>query len=131
MYAIVDISGKQFLVEPGAQMDVPRQSVDPGKKVTLDTVLLLDNGKNVHVGKPTVKQSSVEVTVIEHGKTAKIPVFKKKRRKGYRVKNTHRQDFTRIRVDTIKQKKTTSKTPASSKSKTKVTRKTSKPAEGN
>lgn len=128
MYAIVDISGKQFLVEPGAELDIPRQAVDPGNKVTLDSVLLLDDGKKVQVGKPTVKQSAVEVTVVEHGKTAKIPVFKKKRRTGYKVKNTHRQDFTRIRVETIKETKTARKPAASSKKKT--TRKTTKAAKG-
>lgn len=118
MYAIVDISGKQFLVEPGREIDVPHQDVDPGKTVTLDSVLLLDNGKKVQVGRPSVKQSAVEATVIEHGRTAKIPVFKRKRRKGYKVKNTHRQDFTRIRIDAISpssKKKTTAKKPAPAK----------------
>lgn len=128
MYAIVDISGKQFLVEPGAELDIPRQAADPGKKVTFDTVLLMDNGKKVHVGRPTVNQSSVEATVIGHGKTAKVPVFKKKRRKGYRVKNTHRQDFTRIRVDAIRKKKPARKPAASSRKKT--TPKTSAPVKG-
>lgn len=125
MYAIVDISGKQFLAEPGEHLDIPRQTVDPGKKMTFDTVLLLDTGNKVQVGKPMVKQSAVEATVIEHGKTEKIPVFKKKRRKRFKVKNTHRQDFTRIRVDAIKEKKTSRKRPPS-----KTTRKVPTPAKG-
>ncbi|MFQ6673847.1 MAG: 50S ribosomal protein L21 [Fidelibacterota bacterium] len=104
MYAIVNISGRQFRVEPGDRVMVPHQSADPGEKITFDTVLLMDDGKKVKVGTPRVPSSTVEATVLEHGRTKKVPVFKKKRRKGYRVKNTHRQDFTLIRVDSIKQK---------------------------
>lgn len=104
MFAIVDISGKQFKVQPGDELHVPRQKVEPGKRVSYDRVLLLDNGKKVKVGTPTVSGSKVEATVVEHGRGEKVMVFKKKRRKRYRVKNTHRQDFTLIRVESVKEK---------------------------
>ncbi len=102
MYAIVDISGKQFRAEQGLELKVPHQREEEGKKVSFDRVLLLDDGNDVKVGQPTVSGSAVEATVLEHARDRKVPVFKKKRRKGYRVKNTHRQEFTLIRVENIK-----------------------------
>ena len=102
MYAIVDISGKQFRAEEGLELKVPHQREEEGKKISFDRVLLLDDGSDdVKVGQPTVSGSAVEATVLEHGRDRKVPVFKKKRRKGYRVKNTHRQEFTVIRVENI------------------------------
>ena len=101
MYAIVDISGKQFRAEEGLELKVPHQREEEGKKISFDRVLLLDDGSDVEVGQPTVSGSAVEATVLEHGRDRKVPVFKKKRRKGYRVKNTHRQEFTVIRVENI------------------------------
>ncbi|HHZ79852.1 MAG TPA: 50S ribosomal protein L21 [Candidatus Marinimicrobia bacterium] len=113
MYVIVDISGKQFRAEEGQELKVPHQKEKPGKKVFFERVLLVDNGKGVAVGQPIVTGSKVEATILEHGRGKKVPVFKKKRRKGYKVKNTHRQEFTLIRVDNIKtnssKKKTTKK----------------------
>tara|TARA_B100001750_G_scaffold28753_1_gene19186 strand:- start:178 stop:546 length:369 start_codon:yes stop_codon:yes gene_type:complete len=102
MYAIVDISGKQFRAEEGLELKVPHQREEEGKKISFDRVLLLDDGSDVKVGQPIVSGSAVEATVLEHGRDKKVPVFKKKRRKGYRVKNTHRQEFTVIRVENIK-----------------------------
>lgn len=101
MYAIVDISGKQFRVEPKSTLKVPFQKFETGNEVSYDKVLLVDDGKNVKIGTPYVSGSLIKATIIEHGRDKKIVVFKKKRRKGYKVKNTHRQEFTRIRVDTI------------------------------
>lgn len=115
MYAIVNISGKQFKVQAGDQLMVPHQNVEPGKKVVYDRVLLLDTGKTVKVGTPVVKGSTVEATVVEHNRTEKIPVFKKKRRKGYRVKNTHRQEFTTIKVESVKEKVASKKKGATTK----------------
>lgn len=102
MYAIVDISGKQFRAEEGLELKVPHQREEEGKKISFDRVLLLDDGNDIKVGQPTVSGSAVEATIVEHGRDRKVPVFKKKRRKGYRVKNTHRQEFTLIRVENIK-----------------------------
>lgn len=127
MYAIVNISGKQFKVQAGDELQVPHHNVEPGKKVIYDRVLLVDNGKRVKVGTPTIPGSKVEATVVDHGRTAKVPVFKKKRRKGYRVKNTHRQEFTRIRVDSVKEKTPSKARTAKTK---KSTAKKSKSSEG-
>ena len=102
MSAIVDISGKQFRAEEGLELKVPHQREEEGKKISFDRVLLLDDGSDVKVGQPIVSGSAGEATVLEHGRDKKVPVFKKKRRKGYRVKNTHRQEFTVIRVENIK-----------------------------
>ena len=123
MYAIVNISGKQFRVEPGDELQIPHQDVEPGKKVIYKHVLLLNNGKEIKVGRPTVSGSTVEVTVVEHGRGKKVTVFKKKRRKGYRVKNTHRQEFTKIHVDSVKEKATKKKT-STAKAKTSTVKKT-------
>lgn len=111
MYAIVDISGKQFRAEQGGELKVPFQREETGKKVSFDRVLLLDDGKAVTVGQPTVSGSKVEATILEHGRDGKVPVFKKKRRKGYKVKNMHRQQFTLIRVEAIKKEASEKKSP--------------------
>ena len=105
MYAIVDISGKQFRVEPKSTCKVPFQKFEAGNEVSFDKVLLVDDGKIVKIGTPYVSGSLIKATIIEHGREKKIVVFKKKRRKGYKVKNTHRQDFTRIHIDAINLKK--------------------------
>ncbi len=102
MYAIVAVSGMQFRVEEGQELEVPKLAVEPGQKVEFDQVLLVSQPGKVRVGQPTVAGAKVSATVVEHGRSPKVVVFKKKRRKGYRVKRGHRQDFTRIRVEGIK-----------------------------
>ncbi len=101
MFAIVDISGKQLRVELGLELEVPRQPTDEGTSVSYNDVLLYDDGKQVHVGTPNVNGVQVDATILSHGRGKKVVVFKKKRRKGYRVKNTHRQDFSIIKIDKI------------------------------
>ena len=101
MYAVVSIAGQQFKVEEGQEVFVHRLPEDEGKKVTFDQVVLLDNDGKVTVGTPHVK-AKVNATVLEHAKGDKVIVFKKKRRKGYKVKNGHRQSFTKIKIDSIK-----------------------------
>ncbi len=102
MYAIVEIAGKQFRVEKDMKLKVPSLGTEPGKKVEFDQVLMLadDKGK-ITYGTPTVAKTVVSATVVEHGRDAKIIVFKKKRRKGYQKKNGHRQGFTLIEVNSI------------------------------
>lgn len=122
MYAIVQISGYQYRVEPGLVLTVPRQHVDEGGRVIYSDVLLFDDGKKVKIGSPTVPNTVVDATVIEHGRGPKVIVFKKKRRKGYKKKNTHRQDYSKIEVKSIKTKagaKTSSKTKKTESGKTK------------
>lgn len=117
MFAIVNIAGKQYRVAKGDQVKVALLKMEPGKKVKFDEVLLADDGKNIKVGKPTVKGMSVSGTVINHGRERKIVVFKKKRRKGYRRKNGHRQDYSLVQIDSIS--KVTAKKKATPKKMTK------------
>ena len=101
MFAIVNISGKQYRVEKGDQIKVALLETESGKKVKFENVLLTDDGKKVTIGNPVVSGSTVSGTVINHGRDRKVIVFKKKRRKGYRRKNGHRQDFSLIQIDSI------------------------------
>lgn len=101
MYAIVEIGGKQVKVEKNQKIFVNRLDAKEGSKVTFDNILLLDNAGKVVLGTPSVKGAAVEVKVVKHLKDDKVIVFKKKRRKGYRVKNGHRQALTEIQVENI------------------------------
>jgi len=101
MYAIVEIAGKQYKVAEKDKLYVPRLDADVESSVTFDRVLLVSNDGSVEVGTPTVGGASVEATVLEHVKADKVLVFKKKRRKRYRVKRGHRQPYTRIEVSAI------------------------------
>lgn len=100
MFAIVNIAGQQFKVSEGQEIFVHRLEAAEGDKVSFDQVLLTCDGDNVSVGTPTVS-ATVSATVLGHQKGDKVLVFKKKRRKGYRKKNGHRQSFTKIKVDSI------------------------------
>ena len=102
MYAIVEIAGQQFKVEKDQRIYVHRLDQKEGDKVSFDNVLLVDNDGKIKVGAPAVKGASVDVTVLEHLKGDKVIVFKKKRRKGYRKKNGHRQYLTSVKIDNIK-----------------------------
>ncbi len=101
MYAIVEMAGQQFKVAKDQKVYVHRLQTEEGKKVTFDQVLLLDDGKNVTVGAPAISGAAVEAKVVKHLKGDKVIVFKKKRRKGYRKKNGHRQYLTEIVVEKI------------------------------
>lgn len=100
MFAIVTIAGQQFKVEEGQELFVHQLAAAEGDTVTFDQVLLIDRDGAVELGKP-VLPAKVNATVIGHQKGDKVIVFKKKRRKGYRVKNGHRQCFTKIVINTI------------------------------
>ena len=102
MYAIINISGKQYKASSGARLKVPKQDGETGTSLTFDKVLLINDGKNTEIGEPILKGASVTGTIIEHGRNKKILVYKKKRRKGYQRKNGHRQWFTEIEFGTIK-----------------------------
>lgn len=102
MYAVFETGGKQFRAEPGTRIRIPSLEVEPGESVTFDQVLLTGDGEeNVQVGTPVVEGASVKAEVIRHGRGDKVIVFKRKRRKGYRRKQGHRQNFTEIRVDEV------------------------------
>lgn len=102
MYAIVEIAGKQFRVRKDDRVKVPLLAVEAGNKVDFDRVFFFedDEGKS-QFGQPLVKDLKISATVVEHGRDKKIIVFKKKRRKGYQVKNGHRQGFSVIKIDDI------------------------------
>ena len=113
MFAIINIAGKQFRVQEGDQIKVPQLSTEAGKSLVFDKVLLTNEGGKVELGSPLVSNASVSATVVDHGRDRKIRIFKKKRRKGYKRKNGHRQGFSLVKIDsisTIRAKKTTNKT---------------------
>ena len=112
MYAIVEIAGQQFKVAKDQRLFVHRLQDKEGAKVSFDKVFLLDDGKKVTVGAPAITGASVEAKVLGHLKGDKVIVFKKKRRKGYRVKNGHRQSLTQLVVEQINEKTAAKKTPA-------------------
>jgi large subunit ribosomal protein L21 len=98
MYAIVEIGGKQFKVAKDQKLYVPRLDASVGDTVTVDRVLLVSGDGGVKVGAPTVDGASASLKVLGHVKADKLIVFKKKRRKGYRVKNGHRQPYTQVAI---------------------------------
>jgi len=127
MYAIVEIAGKQFRVEEKSRLRVPLLDVESGKKVEFGNVVVYNDDKKLQIGTPLVDKVKVSATVIEHNREKKIIVFKKKRRKGYQVKNGHRQHYSLIQVDKIGAGTVTSKTQAEPTAK-KETKTATKPA---
>ncbi|GAB1397788.1 MAG TPA: 50S ribosomal protein L21 [Saprospiraceae bacterium] len=101
MFVVVSIAGQQFKVSEGNTVFVHQLDAKEGDKVSFDQVLLVSSGSDVTLGKPSVAGAKVNATVLKHAKGDKVIVFKKKRRKGYRVKNGHRQCFTQIKIDSI------------------------------
>jgi len=101
MYAIVEIAGQQFKVSKDQEIFVHRLDTEAGKTVSFEKVLLIDNGGKINVGAPVVSGASVNATVLEHVKGEKVLVFKKKRRKSYQKMNGHRQQFSKIKIDSI------------------------------
>jgi len=102
MYAIVEIAGQQFKVEKDGKLYVNRLPQSEGDKVEFDRVLLVDDSKNVKIGAPVVEGAKVSAKVLSHLKGDKVIVFKKKRRKGYKVKNGFRPYLTQIQIEDIK-----------------------------
>ena len=101
MYVIVDIQGQQFKVQQDQKLFVHRINADQGSEVEFDKVMLVDNDGAVKVGAPTIDGAKVVLEVLSHVKGDKVLVFKKKRRKGYRKLNGHRQQFSEVRVKEI------------------------------
>ena len=123
MYAIVNISGKQFKATEGTRIRIPKQAGDTGAKLTFDNVLLFHDGTNTQIGTPTVSGASVTATVVDHGRERKILIYKKKRRKGYQRKNGHRQWYTEIEIQKIKASTAKKDKAAPKKEKPKVKKK--------
>ena len=124
MYAVVEIQGSQFKVEKDQKLFVNRIDAKEGSKVSFDNVLLVDDGKKVQIGKPNLVGTSVEAKVVAHKKDDKVIVFKKKRRKGYKVKNGHRQAITEIIIQGISEKKVSPKKEVGTKKKITAAKKT-------
>ena len=101
MLAIVNIAGQQFKVAEGQEIFVHQLEAGEGDNISFDQVFLVDNDGSTQVGTPIVSGASVNATILGHQKGDKVIVFKKKRRKGYKVKNGHRQRFTKIKIDSI------------------------------
>ena len=101
MYAIVEISGKQYRVSEGDTIKVSSQDWKIGDRVKLDRVLFTENGKNISVGTPTVLGASVTVEILKHDRDKKLLIYKKKRRKGYQRKNGHRQGYTLLKINNL------------------------------
>lgn len=101
MYAIVEIAGKQFKVQEKERLYVPLLQAPVEDSITLDRVLLIADEQDVHVGSPLVANATVSATVLGHLKGDKVLVFKKRKRKRYRVKRGHRQDFTQLMIDSV------------------------------
>lgn len=101
MYAIVAVGGHQFQVQEGTVLRVPRLSVEPGTTHSLTDVLLLRTEEGTRVGRPQVTGAVVAATVVRHGRGDKVVIFKMKRRKGYRRRTGHRQDYTELKITGI------------------------------
>ena len=101
MYAIVEIAGQQFKVEEGKKIFVHTLEVEEGKKINFDQVLLIEDEGKITIGEPTIKDAVVEGKVIDKVRGDKVIIFKKKRKKGYRIKNGHRQNFTQVEIISI------------------------------
>ena len=101
MFAIVSIAGQQFKVEEGQQIFVHRLAANEGDSISFDAVHLVDIDGEVTIGVPTIKGAHVSASVLGHRKGDKVIVFKKKRRKGYRKKNGHRQQLSKIKIESI------------------------------
>ena len=109
MHALIEFLGKQFKVEEGSSLKVPYLKETVGSKVIVEKILYLEDGKTRTVGKPFIEGKKIDAEVVSHGKSRKVVVFKFKRRKGYQVKNTHRDDYTILKFGKLSaQKKSTS-----------------------
>ncbi len=101
MFAVVDVGGQQLKVSPSEKICVPRVDGAIGSEITFDRVMLLADGKTVQIGSPYLKNLAVQAKVLAHVKDEKVMVFKKKKRKGYRVRRGHRQQYTEVEITSI------------------------------
>ena len=101
MYAVIRSGGKQYRVAPGQTIRLEELAGEVGAKLQLGDVLLVENDGNIQLGSPLIANAKVEATVLEHDKSKKILVFKKKRKKQYRRTQGHRQGYTSVRIDNI------------------------------
>lgn len=110
MYAIVETGGKQYKLEEGRYVDIELLDADADSKVVFDKIVMLVNGKKSKVGQPYVSNATVDGTIVKHDKAKKVIVYKQRPKKGYRKKQGHRQQFTRVMVNKINTKAAKAKT---------------------
>ncbi len=101
MYAVVEVAGKQYRVSKDDKLYIPKMSANEGEEVTFDKVLLSGSGADVSIGTPLVEGASVTAEVLAHVKADKVLVLRKKRRKGFRTLNGHRQQYTRVQIKSL------------------------------
>ncbi len=102
MFAIIETGGKQYQVTEGRYVDIELLENEADSKVVFDNIVMLVNGKKSKVGQPYVKNASVEGTVVKHDRAKKVLVYKQRAKKGYRRKQGHRQNFTRVMINKIR-----------------------------
>ena len=117
MQALVEHKGKQFLVEENLELKLPYLGGKIGEKIQIEKILYTDDSKKKEFGKPYLTNFSISGKILSHGKDEKVVVFKMKRRKGYQVKNGHRQNFTMVKIEKFK-KATAAKKISATKKKT-------------
>ena len=115
MQALVEHKGKQFLVEENLELKLPYLGGKIGEKIQIEKILYTDDSKKKEFGKPYLTNFSISGKILSHGKDDKVIVFKMKRRKGYQVKNGHRQNFTMIKIEKFKKTSTTKKASTAKK----------------
>lgn len=101
MYAIVRTGGKQYQVASGDQVRVEKLEGSVGDSIDLNDVLMVADGEEIKIGQPVLDNAKVTATIAEQGKEKKVIIFKKKRRKGYRLKKGHRQSYTALKIEDI------------------------------
>jgi large subunit ribosomal protein L21 len=101
MYAVIKTGGKQYRIAPGEKLKVEQIPADVGTEVVLDQVLMIGEGENVRLGRPTVAGASVKATVLAQGRGDKVLIFKMRRRKHYRKHQGHRQNYTELKIESI------------------------------
>lgn len=101
MFAVVEIAGQQYTVAPSEKINVPKLESAVGDKVTFDHVLMIGDDAKTTLGKPYVAGAKVSATVLKHLKDETVIVLKKKKRKGYRTRNGHRQQYTQIEINSL------------------------------
>ena len=132
VHALIEFAGKQYKVEEGSSIKVPYIGGKIGSKIAIEKILYMDNGKNKKVGTPIVNGVNIYGEIESHGRERKVVVFKFKRRKGYQKKNTHRQDYTILKMGkfgtpkkSVSSKKTTISAPTKTVDKKKLVKKVS------
>nr|YP_010338197.1 ribosomal protein L21 [Erythrolobus coxiae]UNJ17782.1 ribosomal protein L21 [Erythrolobus coxiae] len=101
IYAIVEASGKQLWIEPGQFYDINKIHAEPGDKIVFKRVLLINDNNEVHIGKPCIEEAQINATILRHLRGKKLIVYKMKPKKGTRLKKGHRQELTRLMIDSI------------------------------